>query len=224
MSVFLIPDKSEIKPGVPLGTPENPNYKVFTIANVITFMRLILTLVFLYLFVTDANRYVALAIYATAASTDWLDGQIARATQTVSWYGKLLDPLCDRFLLFTGVIGLAYVGELPLWIPILLIGRDIYLGIGSKLLQAYRRRPVDVVYIGKVATAFLLFGFSWLLLGVPVVSGFGVSQASWLPLLNGQSACIGLLFVYVGCVCSVITAIVYTIEGVRIAKESKRNQ
>ncbi len=221
MSVFLIPDKSEINPDIPLGTPDNPNYQVFTIANVITFFRLILTLVFLYLFVTDSNRYVALAIYAIAASTDWLDGQIARATQTVSWYGKLLDPLCDRFLLFTGVLGLAYRGELPLWIPVLLIGRDVYLGAGSKYLQKYRRRPLDVVYIGKVATAFLLFGFTWMLLGVPTLSGFGISQSSWLPLLNDQAACVGILFVYIGCICSVATAVVYTIQGLAVVNSGK---
>ncbi len=222
MSVFLIPDKSEIKPDIPLGTPDNPNYQVFTIANVITFMRLILTVVFLYLFVTDSNRYIALAIYATAASTDWLDGQIARATQTVSWYGKLLDPLCDRFLLFTGVVGLAYRGELPLWIPILLIGRDMYLAAGSKVLQKYRRRPLDVVYIGKVATAFLLFGFTWMLLGVPAFSGFGWVNASWLPLLNAQAGCVGILFVYVGCICSVATACVYTYQGLGVMKENPK--
>ncbi len=221
MSVFLIPDKSEIKPDIPLGTPDNPNYKVFTIANVITFIRLILTLVFLYLFIHDSNRFVALVIYAIAASTDWLDGKIARATQTVSWYGKLLDPICDRFLLFTGVIGLAYRGELPLWIPILLIGRDVYLAAGSKFLQRYRRRPLDVVYIGKVATALLLAGFTWMLLGVPMVDGFSLINASWLPLLNSTPACFGILFVYVGCICSIITAVVYSIEGLDIIKQSK---
>ncbi len=221
MSVFLIPDKSESNPDIPLGTPENPNYKVFTIANVITFIRLVLTVVFLYLFITDANRYIALVIYAVAASTDWLDGKIARATQTVSWYGKLLDPICDRFLLFTGVIGLAYRGELPLWIPILLIGRDVYLAAGSKILQKYRRRPLDVVYIGKVATALLLIGFTWMLLGVPVIDGFNITSATWLPLLNNQPACLGILFVYIGCICSIITAGVYTVEGLAIRHESK---
>ncbi len=221
MSVFLIPDKSESNPDIPLGTPENPNYKVFTLANVITFIRLILTVVFLYLFITNANRYIALVIYAVAASTDWLDGKVARATQTVSWYGKLLDPICDRFLLFTGVIGLAYRGELPLWIPILLIGRDVYLAAGSKVLQKYRKRPLDVVYIGKVATALLLIGFTWMLLGFPVLEGFNITTASWLPLLNNKPACLGILFVYIGCICSIITACVYTFEGLAIKHESK---
>ena len=104
-----------------IGTSDYPSNKIFTISNFITFTRLILTGVFLYLFVTDQNRYVALAIYAIAASTDWLDGQIARMTKTVSWLGKMLDPIVDRALLFTGVVGLVARGELPLWICLAIV-------------------------------------------------------------------------------------------------------
>ena len=86
-----------------IGTSDYPSNKIFTISNFITFTRLILTLVFLYLFVTDNNRVIAIVIYAVAASTDWMDGQIARMTKTVSWLGKVMDPICDRALLFTGV-------------------------------------------------------------------------------------------------------------------------
>ena len=83
-----------------IGTSDYPSNKIFTISNFITFTRLVLTLVFLYLFVTDNNRVVAIVIYAIAASTDWMDGQIARMTKTVSWLGKVMDPICDRALLF----------------------------------------------------------------------------------------------------------------------------
>ncbi len=112
-----------------IGTSDYPSNKIFTISNFITFTRLILTLVFLYLFVTDNNRVIAIVIYAVAASTDWMDGQIARMTKTVSWLGKVMDPICDRALLFTGVLGLVVRGELPIWVCVLIIGRDIYLGI-----------------------------------------------------------------------------------------------
>ncbi len=101
-----------------IGTSDYPSNKIFTISNFITFTRLILTGVFLYLFVTDFNRYVALVIYAVAASTDWLDGQIARMTKTVSWLGKLLDPIVDRALLFCGVVGLCRPrGAAPVDLP-----------------------------------------------------------------------------------------------------------
>lgn len=196
-----------------VGTSQNPSHRILTVANVITVSRLILTIVFLCLFVTGFNRYEALVIYALAACTDFLDGLIARSTQTVSWFGKILDPIVDRALLFTGVLGLMIRGELPVWVAVLVIGRDVYLAIGAAIVRKYRERPIDVVIIGKVTTALLMFGFCDLLLGMPVIDGFGLVKATWLPLLNSTSAPVGLIFVYAGCIASVITAAVYTKKG-----------
>ena len=124
----------------------------------------------------------------------------------------------DRILLFTGVLGLLVVGELPIWVPVFVIGRDVYLAIGSAILTKYRTRPLDVVFIGKVTTALLMTGFSLCLLGVPDIEGLGLVCASWLPGLNSQSACLGVFFVYIGVVCSLITATVYTVQGIRYKK------
>lgn len=198
-----------------IGTSDYPSNKIFTISNFITFTRLILTGVFLYLFVSDGNRYVALIIYAIAASTDWLDGQIARMTKTVSWLGKMLDPIVDRALLFTGVVGLSVRGELPLWICLAIVGRDCYLLLGNFIVRRYHKRPLDVVFIGKLATALLMSGFTLMLLGLPVLNGIGVVSDSitWLPGINGASAPLGIYFVYAGVTCSLLTGVVYTIKG-----------
>ena len=198
-----------------IGTSDYPSNKIFTISNVITFTRLILTFVFLYLFVTDFNRYIALTIYAVAASTDWLDGQIARMTKTVSWLGKILDPICDRALLFTGVIGLVARGELPLWICLVIVGRDIYLFFGNMIVRRYHRRPTDVVFSGKIATALLMSGFSLMLLGLPVLDGLRLvpDTMAWLPGLNAVDAPLGIFFVYAGVVFSLLTGISYTLKG-----------
>lgn len=198
-----------------IGTSDYPSNKIFTISNFITFIRLILTFVFLYLFVTDFNRYVALVIYAVAASTDWLDGQIARMTKTVSWLGKMMDPVVDRALLFTGVVGLVARAELPLWICVVIIARDAYLFCGNLVVRRFHKRPIDVVYTGKAATAMLLIGFCLMLLGMPVVTGPALVPASlsWLPGLNGSAVPLGMLFVYLGVVLSVLTGVIYTVKG-----------
>lgn len=198
-----------------IGTSDYPSNKIFTISNFITFTRLILTLVFLYLFVTDNNRVVAIVIYAIAASTDWMDGQIARMTKTVSWLGKVMDPICDRALLFTGVLGLVVRGELPIWVCVLIIGRDIYLGIGTLIVRHYHRRPIDVVFPGKIATALLMTGFSLMLLGFPVIDGWHLLPATFtaFPGLNGSSVPLGIFFVYGGVIFSMLTAVIYSIKG-----------
>lgn len=198
-----------------IGTSEYPSNQVFTISNFITAIRLVLTFVFLYLFVTDTNRYVALAIYAIAASTDWLDGQVARRTKTVSWLGKIMDPVVDRALLFTGVLGLVVRGELPIWVCAVIIGRDVYLAIGGAIVRRYHRRPIDVVYIGKAATALLLTGFSFMLLGMPVVEGLGLIAGTGTPFpgLDGTAAPFGVFLVYAGVACSLLTALTYSVKG-----------
>ena len=198
-----------------IGTSEYPSNEIFTVSNFITFIRLVLTFVFFYLFVTDFNRYVALAIYAVAASTDWLDGQIARRTKTVSWLGKQMDPVVDRALLFTGVLALVVRSELPLWVCLLVIGRDVYLLLGGIVVKRYHKRPIDVVLVGKAATALLLVGFSFMLLGLPVLPGVELLPSSWsaFPGLNGHEAPLGMFVVYAGLVCSVVTAVVYTAKG-----------
>ena len=206
---------------MPVGTSENPSSEVFTVANVITFCRLALTIAFLVLFAGGIHRTAALVCYVIAATTDFLDGQIARRTQTVSWLGKIMDPIMDRILLFTGVLGLLIVGDLPLWVPVFVIGRDVYLALGGLILQHFRRRPIDVTYIGKTATALLMFGFCDLLLGLPVIEGLGIVDLAWLPGLNSQPAALGIFFVYLGVVCSFATAVVYTAEGVDIIRKSR---
>ncbi|WP_455138858.1 CDP-alcohol phosphatidyltransferase family protein [Thermophilibacter sp.] len=206
---------------VPVGTSGNPSTQVLTLANVITFCRLGLTVAFLVLFAGGVQRTAALVCYVVAASTDFLDGQVARRTRTVSWLGKIMDPIMDRVLLFTGVLGLLIVGELPLWMPVFVIGRDVYLAVGGLILQHFRRRPLDVAYVGKAATALLMLGFCDLLLGLPVIDGLAIVDVSWLPVLNHQAGAVGILFVYAGVVCSFVTAVIYTLRGARIVRESR---
>lgn len=203
-----------------IGTSDYPSNKIFTISNFITAIRLVLTIVFLYLFVTDFNRYVALTIYAIAASTDWLDGQIARMTRTVSWLGKIMDPIVDRALLFTGVLGLVARGELPIWVCIVIIGRDVYLACGNAIVRRYHRRPIDVVYTGKAATALLMSGFSLMLLGLPVVTGLDITTCAALPGLDSTNVPVGIFFVYLGVCFSLLTAVIYTVKGFLAAKRA----
>ena len=205
----------------PLGTSDNPSNKVLTLANVITFCRLILTLIFLVLFAQHdpSTHGIALACYIVAAVTDFLDGQVARATQTVSWVGKVMDPIMDRVLLFTGVLGLVVVGDLPVWVAILVIGRDVVLAGGTMWLRVYQKRPMDVMVIGKVATACLMGGFADMLLGAPIVPALNLVDVAWLPGVNGSPRALGMLFVYVGLVFSIITAVAYYAKGLRIRSE-----
>jgi cardiolipin synthase len=197
-------------------------HTVYSVANLITIVRLALVPFFFATLVGgdgERSRIAAFAIYAIAASTDWIDGQIARRTHTVTQFGKIVDPLVDRLLLASGVVGLYLIGVLPAWIPIVLVLRDVYLLYGSYVLERHRV-ILPVSWLGKVTTAVLLTGFSSLIAGWPEVPGAGLVRSDWLPGLDGGTAPLGIWFVYVGIVLSLSAAVQYTIVARRARAEA----
>lgn len=195
-----------------------PLTEVYTLANFITVGRLLLVPIFFALLISGGSRVVATALYAIAASTDWLDGQIARRTRTVSRLGKLLDPFVDRLLLAAGVIGLWLLGALPLWVVVVLVLRDTLL-LGGSFRLARKGAGIDVIFLGKLTTALLLTGFSLLLLDWPRIPGLGLIDVGWLPGFGSGEVALGIWLVYAGVALSVATAFMYMRSYRRLAKD-----
>ena len=186
--------------------------RIFTVPNLISTIRLCLVPAFLVLLL---NGYDLLAtfLFALAAGTDWVDGQIARRTHAVSRLGQLLDPAVDRILMIAGVAGLLAVGRLPLWIVVVVVARDaLLLAGGAYLLKRWKAR-VAVIYPGKVATTLLFVGFAALLLNWPVLQGLGVVSASWLPGLSAGPYSWGIWFVYAGLALALATTVYYVVAA-----------
>ena len=195
--------------------------RIFTIPNVISFIRLCMVPVYMVLLL---NGYDLLAtfMFALAAGTDWIDGQLARRTNCVSKLGQLLDPAVDRILMSCGVIGLMLVGRLPIWIVVVVLGRDLMLLVGGAyLLKRYHER-VAVIYPGKVATTFLFVGFAGLLLNMPLIGGLGWFEASWLPGFGSEAWSWGIWFVYAGLLIGLFTTLYYVLAGYRKMQKARR--
>ncbi|WP_303860328.1 CDP-alcohol phosphatidyltransferase family protein [Senegalimassilia anaerobia] len=195
--------------------------RIFTIPNVISFIRLCMVPVYMVLLL---NGYDLLAtfMFALAAGTDWIDGQLARRTNCVSKLGQLLDPAVDRVLMSCGVIGLMLVGRLPIWIVFVVLGRDLMLLVGGAyLLKRYHER-VAVIYPGKVATTFLFVGFAGLLLNMPLIGGLGWFEASWLPGFGFEACSWGIWFVYAGLLLGLFTTLYYVLAGYRKMQKARR--
>jgi cardiolipin synthase len=186
-------------------------HDIYTIANIITVLRLILVPLFFTVLINGKNNELAFILFAVAASTDWLDGQIARRTGTVTAIGKAIDPLVDRLLIASGVIGLYVVDRLPLWIPLVLVARDLALGYGVWRLETIYHQRMSVTIVGKWTTALLLIGFADLILGWPMVPGLGLIDSAALPGFGSEPAVLGIWFVYVGVVLSIASAVGYAI-------------
>ena len=133
----------------PLSEPPDSAHDVYTVANIITVLRLILVPLFFAALVNGTNDTLSFLLFAVAASTDWVDGQIARRTGTVTDLGKAIDPLVDRLLIASAVVGLYLEGRLPLWIVLVLLARDLYLLGGAWVLARAGAQRIQVAYIGK---------------------------------------------------------------------------
>lgn len=206
------------------GPPDDDHRRdVYTLANIITVLRLILVPIFFTVLVSGSNDVVAFLLFALAASTDWLDGQIARRTGTVTEIGKAIDPLVDRLLIAFGVLGVYLQGRVPLWVVLVLLFRDLYLLLGASYLARRRVRALPVIYIGKLTTALLLIGFSDLILNWPQVPGLGLIESPALPGFGSASAAAGIWFVYAGVVTSLVTAGVYTVLAARALSRDRSN-
>ena len=105
------------------------------IPNLLTVFRLLLIPLMLYYLFTDSLKF-ALIIYVLASVTDVIDGYVARKFDMITNLGKILDPLADKLLQFSALIGLWYSKIIPLWILIVFFCKEILMGIGCfKLLK-----------------------------------------------------------------------------------------
>ena len=195
--------------------------KIFTLPNLISAVRLCLVPVYLVLLLNGYD-VAATVLFALAAGTDWVDGQIARRTNAVSKLGQLLDPAVDRILMIAGVAGLFLVGRLPCGSSPSCVRDLLLLCGGAYLIKRYCIR-VAVIYPGKVATTLLFVGFAGLLLNWPLFPGLGLVDAAWLPGFNADPVSWGIWFVYAGLALALATTAYYVVAAVMKLRAAKRD-
>jgi cardiolipin synthase len=153
--------------------------RVLNIPNLLSFGRLLLVPVFAVLILLGHVGW-AITVLVVSGMSDYLDGTLARRWGQTTRLGQMLDPIADRLYILTTLLGLAYRDVIPWWLVLLLIARDAVL-IGSLLLMTVEeRRPLEVSFLGKAATACLLYAFPLLLLGdVKGVAGDIAQPVGW---------------------------------------------
>lgn len=141
--------------------------RVFTVPNILSFIRLAGVPVFLWLLLARDADLWAVAVLVVAGATDWLDGQLARRWHQRSRLGQVLDPMADRLYILAILVGLALRGIVPWWLVALLAARDLVMA--TTIWPALRRRgfaSLPVHFLGKAATFALLYAFPLVLLGI----------------------------------------------------------
>ena len=159
--------------------------RVMTIPNALSFIRLLLVPVFLWLVLGPRRDELALVVLMVSGITDYLDGKLARKWNQTSRIGAILDPVADRFFILAVVIGLAYRDIIPWWLAVILPLRDVFLFSLVPFLRTRGYSSLPVHFLGKTATASLLYAFPLLLLGdatgtvADLANVFGWAFAIW---------------------------------------------
>ena len=129
------------------------NNVTITLPNSLTFLRIILTPVFLLLFISDSslNKQISLIVFIFAALTDWYDGWVARKWGFVSRFGIFLDPLADKILSSAAIISFAALGLIDSWMVWIVVSRDIVITLLRSIAE-FKDQPVVTSSTAKTKT------------------------------------------------------------------------
>ncbi len=142
------------------------------IPNLLTFLRILLILLFILLFYLPfrGSHIVAAVIFSFAAMTDWLDGYLARSLDQVSKLGTFLDPVADKLIVVTALVLLVGDHALPyLAIPAaVIVGREIMVSaLREWMAEIGKRIHIKVSTLGKIKTTVQMLAIISLLLYKP---------------------------------------------------------
>jgi cardiolipin synthase len=167
------------------GATAGESSRVLTIPNLLSIVRLGGVPLFLWLVLGPEADGWALVVLLVSGITDWLDGYLARKLHQTSKLGQILDPVADRLYILAVVIGLAWRDIIPWWLAVLLPARDLMLWGLVPFLRTRGYHALPVHFLGKAATANLLYAFPLLLLGdgqgavAMLANVFGWAFAIW---------------------------------------------
>ncbi|MEV6866131.1 CDP-diacylglycerol--glycerol-3-phosphate 3-phosphatidyltransferase [Streptosporangium subroseum] len=145
-----------------------PKVSAWNIANVVTVIRLAMVPFFVVcLFLPGSGwRAAALVVFMVASLTDLLDGELARRYGLITDFGKIADPLADKALIGAALISLSILDELPWWMTIVILGRE--LGVTILRFAVIRHGVIPASYGGKVKTVLQIAAIvSYIWPGVP---------------------------------------------------------
>lgn len=139
--------------------------RILTVPNALSALRILLVPVFLWLVLVPERDLLAIGVLLISGITDYLDGKLARTLGQTSKIGAILDPVADRLYILAAVVGLGLREVIPWWLAVLVPLRDVLLFSLVPFLRTRGYSSLPVHFLGKAATAGLLYAFPLLLLG-----------------------------------------------------------
>lgn len=189
----------------------------WNVPNALTVVRILLVPVFLWLLLAADGldpimRLWAFGVFALAMITDAVDGDLARRYNLITDFGKIADPIADKALLGAALIGLALVKQLPWWVPVIILARELLITLIRFAVIRYGVMPASKG--GKLKTILQTGAIGLLLLLLPLqaVLDHGVmlviTVITWVVL--GAAILV-----------TVVTGIDYIVKAVRLVREGR---
>jgi CDP-diacylglycerol---glycerol-3-phosphate 3-phosphatidyltransferase len=174
-------------PVEPIISPPNP-VSAWNLANAITILRLVLVPVFAFVLFRNGGhhddwRIAAWGVFAVASITDRFDGEIARRRGLVTEFGKLADPIADKALIGTALVGLSMLDELSWWVTVVILIREVgvtalrFWVIRHGVIEASRGGKLKTLLQGVAIGLYVLPLHGWLHQAAVVVMGAAVVVA-----------------------------------------------
>lgn len=179
---------------------------IWNLANELTILRLLLVPLFGWLLLRDggdASRIASAIVFAIAAATDFVDGEIARRRNLVTTFGIIADPIADKALTATALIGLSALGELAWWITVVILVREV--GVTALRFWVIRHGVIPASKGGKAKTALQLLAILMYLLPL---TGLLATARAWV---MGAAVIV-----------TVVTGVDYVVRAVRLRRASLR--
>ena len=159
----------------PAGNPPS-NSPVLNIPNALTMLRLLCVPIMVLLLFADGGgaglaRDSAAIVFVIASITDFIDGAVARKLGQVTNFGKLADPLADKALVGSALIGLSILGDLPWWVTIVILVREI--GVSLLRIWVIEHGVIPASRGGKLKTVIQTVAITMFLVVVPGLPWWG---------------------------------------------------
>ena len=168
--------------------------------NKLTLLRIILVPVFVVLYMKE-YFWIALAVFLIASLTDMLDGKIARKRNLVTNFGKIMDPLADKILVYSAFCLFVAGGVMPAWMLIVILFRE-FLVAGIRTVAAGDGKVIAAGMSGKIKTVLQMIAVCLM-----IISG-----------LHHIVRIISLVFLWASLVMTVYSGAEYTIKNVSVFK------
>lgn len=160
-------------------------------------------------------KWIALAIFIVASLTDLLDGKIARKYNLITNFGKFMDPLADKLLVCSALIGLSSLGVIPGWITIVIIAREFIIS-GFRLIAAEKGVVIAASMWGKWKTTFQMI---MLCLQMVTMDWYLWSVSAAPPSPARYIRIAGNVTMYIALILTIVSLIDYLIKNKDVLKD-----